>query len=59
MATKRTPPKAGKKPAAKPASPAVRATVRTAATASTAAMSVLDGSMKPLIRAAFAKRLRG
>jgi hypothetical protein len=52
MATKRAKPKAkSKKPAAKPAPR------RTAG--ADASMSVVDGSMKPLIRAAFAKRLRG
>jgi hypothetical protein len=56
MATKRTPPKS-----TKPAGKQVKAPVRPAVRRTTpeATLSVLDGSMKPLIRAAFSKRLRG
>jgi len=59
MATKRTQTKP-KKPAAKaktakrPARPAPRR-----GQTSDASVSVVDGAMRPLIRAAFAKRLRG
>jgi hypothetical protein len=56
MASKRTPPKSSK-PASRPAKAAVRPAVRRPTPEAT--LSVLDGSMKPLIRAAFSKRLRG